>query len=251
MSVVIHTGFFTDHAKNILEDMKTFLSDNWGSRQMARSADRLTIKKDYNNEVILCVENETSRWMRSSAFTDKDTKQIKEWIACTLKNMTYRLMKYRESNFKGYKVSKSKRAKANFWNRKNTADSLEILDNATIAEIYYIFDSLLNRSKIDKHYSKKFIKNMVGLELDPLTVEMKKAFDEEVQKLKDICSREVLSLKSRCEKEIEDFSKRLREENKKQVAARNAQLAEDIKALEAEMFNTENDPLLAAMNEVA
>jgi hypothetical protein len=233
MSVIIHTGFFTDRTENIFESMQSYLLNKWGSRQMNRSANSITIKRDFNNEVILCIDNKSSYYRKTTAFTDKDTKQIKVWIACTLKTMVYRFMKYRESNFNDYKLSKSKRAKANCWNRKNTSDCIEFLNKATVAEIYYIFDSLLNRSKIDKHYDKEIIKNIVGVELDPLTAEMKKAFDEEAQKLRDICTNEISILKKQCEKDIDDYTSMMRAKNRKQVAEREAQLAADIKALES------------------
>lgn len=170
---IIHTGLYSETAYHIL-------SHYW--KQVRNKYPRQTwffygiihsnIEQAIDNEVI--IHYKIPDWRNTPAFRGKPDKEIFTNLAWRLKEMTRNLLG------------------RDAWNRTSHIEMTLDLDaevfkdcnhpKVTVTDIYFLYDYLLKRD-LNKHFSKQFIEDSIGIPLDPIMVEMKKTQQDEVLKL--------------------------------------------------------------------
>lgn len=181
-NTIIHTGFYTDHALEFFKCMKCALHNCWGSRQMARNADLMDIERNPDNEVVIKLGIDAKDWSyswRMSTFSKMPIEKFNSWLAGVLKHLVLKDVEDKD--------------KKEVWSRDNSAVARTFnggyyLNNPgeyqfTVKEIYFVYETLLNRKRREKHWNDEFVKAMVGEQLDPIATELEVARREEMAKL--------------------------------------------------------------------
>lgn len=217
----IHTDLYTPKAQEILYRVKLFMRNHWGSSQMVRNATLAKVEVAPNGEILWnvydsapdTVRNWRSVYYGSSTYAGRpEDKKVREWLSMVLKTICFRQFKqhkYGEPELTAKEIHK-------MWSRKNNtvvklmSDACtdvfapKVLDSngyqsyakyvnkfgpITVAEIYCVYEKLLNRKRFEKAYSKKEKELIVGVEKDTVATEMEIARREEIvrinQKLED------------------------------------------------------------------
>lgn len=211
----IHTDLYTPKAQEILYRVKLFLRNQWGSTQMVRNATLANIEVAPNGEILWNVydtANDTVRSYRSVYYGNStyacrpEDKKVREWLSMVLKTICFRQFKqhgYGEPQPSAKEIHK-------MWSRKNDTvvklmtdacsdpfapkvrDSNGYLSTAkyvnkfgpiTVAEIYCVYEKLLNRKRFEKSYSKKMKELIVGAEKDAVATELEIARREEIVRI--------------------------------------------------------------------
>lgn len=182
MSRIIHTDTYTNKSKIILNALKTYMFQEWGSRQQRRNAGLVKVEVEPNGEIVWNISNQSWDYFRSIYEKKRNDNDVRMWLAGMLKTMTLREMRRTGINAKQ-------------WNRKNTNfifDAFDTIDtktgartknNITVADVYCIYEFLMNRKSFKRHWSTDFIKSIIGAGLDPIATELEVARREEVQRL--------------------------------------------------------------------
>lgn len=236
---VIRTEMFTPKAEHILNKMLSYMTNKWGSSQMTRNGDYAKIVKDVNGEITIEI-NDGRRYYGYSvnAYRGRSVNDIKKWFACTLKNIVYRVAKYDTSLKFGEYNKNGRRSKADFWARGNTKLIFNEFTNmdftVSIADIYCVFDKLLNRKSFAKNWNKKMLQEIIGEELDPVATELARTIRDEKARLKK--EYEVDCMKF--DKDFEDELYRLRTELNRKTAELKAARLDKYNADLADLNNT-------------
>lgn len=217
----IHTDLYTPKAQEILYRVKLFLRNQWGSSQMVRNATLAKVEVAPNGEILWNVYDsapDTNRswssvYYGSSTYACRpEDKKVREWLSMVLKTICFRQFKMHEY---GTPAPTAKEVHK-MWSRKNdtviklmtdecsdafvpkvrdnngyltTAKYVNKYGPITVAEIYCVYEKLLNRKRFEKSYTKKVKELIVGVEKDAVATEMEIARREEIvrinQKLED------------------------------------------------------------------
>lgn len=269
----IHTDLYTPKAQEILYRVKLFMKNKWGSSQMARNATLAKVEVAPNGEILWNVYDSapdpdrtwSSVYYGSSTYSCRsEDKKVREWLSMVLKTICFRqfkLHKYGDPEPTAKEVHK-------MWSRKNdTAIDLmtdecsdafvpKVRDNngyqtyakyvnkfgpITVAEIYCVYEKLLNRKRFDKAYSKKVKELIVGVEKDAVATEMEVARREEIvrinQKLEDdkaALERAKSEALSKAREEVLAAYKKMEDELVKEHAKAMKKLEDKLSFLEAD-----------------
>ena len=200
----IHTDTFTPKSQAILEALRQYMLNRWGSTQMARNAYLSEIAIEPNGEIVWQVASRleydgsycrTAYYERSTFACRRDDQKVRDWIALSMKHIIY-------TEFKRKAIDPAKR---DGWKRKNDMrlDCLSTEDNdVTVAEAYCLFDRLLNRKTFAKRWKKPMLKEIVGEERDAVATELELARREESKKLDDKFEADKKALKRQKSEEI-------------------------------------------------
>lgn len=211
----IHTDLYTPKAQEILYRVKLFLRNHWGSSQMVRNATLAKVEVAPNGEILWNVYDSApdtnSTW--SSVYYGSSTyacrtedKKVREWLSMVLKTICFRQFRLHEY---GTPAPTAKQIHK-MWSRKNdtvvklmtdecsdafvpkvrdsngyqtTAKYVNKYGPITVAEIYCVYEKLLNRKRFEKAYSKKVKELIVGVEKDAVATEMEIARREEIVRI--------------------------------------------------------------------
>lgn len=233
---IIRTEMFTPKTEHILNKMLEYMSSKWGSTQMTRNGDNAKIVKDVNGEITIEVKDRGSWYCSANAYCGRDVNSIKKWFACTLKNIVYRAARYDSKLKFGDYNENGRRSKANFWARGNTKLIFnEFSDNnftVSIADIYCVFDKLLNRKSFDKKWKKNMLKEIIGEELDPAATELARTIRDEKARIKKELEDDIKQLEKEYSDELYNVRQTLTAKLDKDKADRRAKYNADIAELE-------------------
>jgi len=216
----IHTDTFSPKAEAVLKNLKTYMFDNWGSSQMERNAGLAEIEVEPNGEIIWRVYSHadaerkyrygTYHYSRSTYSTRHDDQKVRDWLAASLKHVVY--VEFKRSN-----LPESKN-----WKRTNklVINSLSKPNEpVTVAEIYCLFDKLLNRKTFAKRWKKNMLDQVVGQERNAVATELELARREEIKNLEEKHNADAKKLVidmyaeiSRAQDEIHTKFRKLKEE---------------------------------------
>lgn len=211
----IHTDLYTPKAQEILYRVKLFLRNQWGSSQMVRNATLAKVEVAPNGEILWNVYDSATDTNRSwsSVYYGSSTyacrpedKKVREWLSMVLKTICFRQFKMHEYGT----PQPSAKEIHKMWSRKNDtvvklmsdecsdAFAPKVRDNngylvtakyvnkygpITVAEIYCVYEKLLNRKRFEKSYTKKMKELIVGVEKDAVATEMEIARREEIVRI--------------------------------------------------------------------
>lgn len=235
----IHTDLFTPKAQEILYRVRLYMLYDWGSNQMIRNAMLANIECAPNGEVLWNVyeaANDSERswkycyYSNSTYAARREDKKVREWLSSVLKEICYRQFMGQARNLDTSDLNAKELHK--MWNRNNT-DIVKALSNArldprlpkiidergyanfakytnkfgpiTVAEIYCVYEKLLNRKHFEKAYSKKMKQLIVGTEKDAIATELEIARREEVDRINQKFEADKKALSDECNKKISDM----------------------------------------------
>lgn len=188
-SRVINTGLYGNRAFEILSNMLKFTKNEFAKSKRTtmklRSLKALECKRNIDDEIIFTGEFDHWRLRDRTIFEGMTKEHVLNHVVWLFK---LQLMKMYARSIGEYfcgNVNTLPKVKK-FWNRKNATEfTPSHMYNFKISanEMYYIYEKLKGRKNIDRHYDEKLIENIVGVSLDPITVEMKSALYDEIQRL--------------------------------------------------------------------
>ena len=209
-NTIIHTGFYTDHALEFFNRMKRALQNCWGSRQMARNADWMNIERNPDNEVVIKLGIDAQNWRYSwvmSTFSKMPVEKFNSWLAGVLKHLV---------------LKDVEREDKKIWFRDNTeaayafnggySYSEQHKHQFTVKEIYFVYETLLNRKRREKHWNDEFVKAMVGEQLDPIATELEVTRREEMAKLQSNLKERLDALDQEMYNKIKQMTDKIRAE---------------------------------------
>lgn len=230
----IHTDLYTPKAQEILYRMKLYLRNHWGSSQMVRNATLANVEVAPNGEILWNVYDsapDTNRtwssvYYGSSTYACRpEDKKVREWMSMVLKTICFRQFKMHDY---GTPEPTAKEIHK-MWSRKNdtvvklmtdecsdpfvpkvcdsngyqmTAKYVNKLGPITVAEIYCVYEKLLNRKRFEKAYSKKVKELIVGTEKDAIATELEVARREEIVRINKKLEEDKKALSIRKEKAL-------------------------------------------------
>ena len=226
MSDTIHTGLYSNNAKQILSYLFINMRRNrisWSTRDRA-TANNFKFDIDVNGEILIVEKPYSERdrnWMyRRTAFTRRNDIEARKWISWQLKNLIYGLYGkevWKRNNNKPLPCYSKE--SAGYW---TTDAKLSFPENTiTVKMIYCLYDILNARSKSVKRYGAKFIDKVIGVERDPFLTQQEKIRRDENARIKREADAEIERLRSEYDEKIEALEKQLNDEcNAKQQAVR-------------------------------
>lgn len=230
----IHTDLYTPKAQEILYRVKLYLRNHWGSTQMVRNATLAKVEVAPNGEVLWNVydsADDTTRNWRTIYYGNTtyacrpEDKKVREWMSMVLKTICFRQFRMHEY---GTPAPTAKEIHK-MWSRKNdtvvklmsdecsdafvpkvrdsngyqmTAKYVNKLGPITVAEIYCVYEKLLNRKRFEKAYSKKVKELIVGTEKDAIATELEVARREEIVRIDKKLEEDKKALSIRKEKAL-------------------------------------------------
>lgn len=236
MSRIIHTDTYTADTAKILTAVRSYMRRFWGSAQMRRNADLAAVEIQPNGEVTWTVADKGWYDYHRSFYADRNDARIREWLACTMKTIVYRMLK-----MDGIDPSKA-------WKRSNKHDVVRFkvfdrdisdykIEEVCVADIYCLFDMLLGRKTVARRWGKK-AKAMAGQERDAVATELEVARREAVADLKKKYDHDSSSLDDERDQLIEDARKRIAQEYAGKQAALKAAYLQSVKELNDSMSFT-------------
>lgn len=215
---VLHTGLFSNDAKEIFESFFREARKNADSRRLSKAFGRVAVGIAPDGEVLLilalCDGFDIYRnRCYSYSFWDLTTaEKSKIWIARRMKEHVIAAM----------------RTDA-VWNRGNSTVIAAL--NASVSSIYLIYDILLNRVKLERKYDADTYKRIVGTQRDPLLTEMEMNRRAEIVRI----DREYEEAKRRAANERQrlhqEYYKKLCADEESAIAAAKQKHDEEISAL--------------------
>jgi hypothetical protein len=149
---------------NIVIDLQNYYSGAKKTKKMA-SLFNSTIKLGVDNEIIL----ETST--RSYYYNSK-----RLWNGLTDKQVLCHIIWM-------YKLLIIKRAGKTSWKRANNESVPHIGGDFKISEVYFLYDMFHQRKNFKRNYPANYVDELIGIPLDPITVELKNAQAAEIEKI--------------------------------------------------------------------
>ena len=215
----IHCEVYSDKAADILTRLRHHLIKNWGSWQMERNGWLADIARQPNGELTWDIYKTAEGRFRGRYYTRtvyggdsayakfKTDARVRDWICFNLKMICMREFEKNGKDVIGCRFSindeqrkKLKKYISSKWNRKNKdvlmafsgnyhspEDDGQIKSNTlgdiTVAEVYCLYDKLLNRKRLTKLWTKKDLAAIIGEEKDPAATQMEVIRREELAKL--------------------------------------------------------------------
>ena len=184
MSRIIHTDTYTNKSKIILTKLRDYMCRGWGSKQQFRNATYAKINVEPNGEVTWVVSDQPWDYRRTIYYKKQNDNDVRAWLAGMLKTMVFRT--WLRTGVDTHQ-----------WNRQNNKLTLDCFNNdecdITVADIYCMYELLMNRKGFKRRWPTKFLKTIIGDGLDPIATELEVARREEAEKLwikfQDECNR--------------------------------------------------------------
>ena len=226
MSDTIHTGLYSNNAKQILTYLFLNMRRNrigWTTRDRA-TAHQFKLDIDVNGEILLVKRpysniDRTWQWRRT-AFNNRNDIEARKWLSWQIKNLVYGLYGkevWKRTNTKVLPCYKKETA--SYWSNDAGFDFVE--NDITVKMIYCLYDILNTRSKSVKRYGAEFIDSVVGVERDPFLTEQEKIRRDENVRIKKEAETAISNLRSEYDAKIEAFKKQMNDEyNAKRQAIR-------------------------------
>jgi len=234
----IHTTVYSDKAAEVMSAALKYVSLGWlhTSRRTANTASHAEFNHHPNGELLVTFDdNRISSYRLVSYVRGNNDIKARQWLAWQIKDTLFR------------EFEKNGDIKHKSWKRDCKSVSKILTEYAnrdvTIQEAYCVYDILLNRKNIDKHFPKKLINALRGTENDPFKTEMevqrrnevaniKKEYEELINKAN--VNNYYSDLHKQMEKELEEIRARYKKESEDAIAKLSAERDAKLNELEVQ-----------------
>ena len=165
---IVHTGLYSNRADELIREIVTDLQDHYcGAKKTKKMASLFNsaVQRGVDNEILVTSTNEY-RWSRTkrlwNGLTDNQVLRHIIWL---------------------YKLLIIKRAGKDSWKR-GCAATIPLSDsNFKISEVYFLYDMFHQRNNFKRNFPQNYSDELIGIPLDPITVELKNAQLDEIKKI--------------------------------------------------------------------
>lgn len=190
----IHTGLYSDNAyslfKYLIDDLTIAFSNAKRTKKVA-SLLNTRVRREIDNEIVL--ESTVSEY---SYFGSRN----KLWNGLT-DNQVLRHIVWL------YKLQLQKEFGKDAWKRSN---SQSISTTAfKVNEVYFLYDMFHQRSNFRRNYPKSYSDTLIGMPLDPITVELKNTCIAEIKKIEAELQAKRNELRNQKLRELDEYRKAL------------------------------------------
>ena len=226
---IIHTGLYTNKAKEVLSSVFGQLSD--GAWENNPYYDRYwkfgDVTQEVDGEVTIHISTKPSereyhgKWIENG-FAHMHDLEIKQWMARMVKKTIQ--MELRDESI------------ANGWRRDNTDFKtcyLNYNETITVAEVYCIYELLLDRSVGITKYDVSVIASVQGTKRQPEEIEVETKRREAISGIKTACAECVKALNEEEKKLVDELNAKIAEIKKMYADKRTEAYREEQKKLEA------------------
>lgn len=226
---IIHTGLYTNKAKEVLSSVFGQLSDGWGENNPRNDrwwkfADAM---QEVDGEVTIHISAKTGereyhgKWIENG-FAHMHDLEIKQWMARMVKKTI-------QMELKDESIS-------NGWRRDNTEFETRYLnyhETITVAEVYCIYELLLGRNVGVTKYDVSVIASVQGSKRQPEEIEAETKKREAAHQIESEYAEHVKELNAEEKKTVDELNAKIAEIKQMYCDKRNAAWHEKQKKLEA------------------
>lgn len=267
--LVVHLNVYSEKSAEILKRVRYYMFLNWGSKKMSRNAVRADVVTQPNDEITWNVYDQNMikfyGWFSnySTIYIDKSEVEIRKWLCSVLKEICYRQFR---SNKQYNSYNSDSLPIKHYWNRTNDMIINSLSDNIdnnyhnikyvnkfgpiTVAQVYCLYEKLLDRSRFTKKYSQDLQNLIVGQEKDTVATQLEIVRREELEKLYRYKNNAIAKLKKQRQKEIEKEVKKVEDKYNILEDELIKQYEEKAKKLDNKlnfMTNTNSDPVASTL----
>jgi hypothetical protein len=164
----IHTGLYSNRADALIREIITDLQEAYyGAKKTKKMASLFNseVQRGIDNEILITSTADTY-WGRKkrlwNGLTDKQVLCHIIWL---------------------YKLLIIKRAGKDSWKRGCAATIPWSDSDFKISEVYFVYDMFHQRKNFKRNYPQNYSDNLIGIPLDPITIELKNAQLDEIKKI--------------------------------------------------------------------
>jgi hypothetical protein len=220
---IIHTGLFSERAflliSELISDLQNYYAGAKRTKKMA-SLFNTTVKHGIDNEIILQAHSKSYYYRRSRIWNDFTDNQV-------LRHVIWM-----------YKLLIIKRAGNDSWKRGSTTTILRSDSDFKISEVYFLYDMFHQRNNFKRNYPDNYSDELIGIPLDPITVELKNTQLAEIEKIVNEKKCKIDKLKNQKYNErdeayraIEDKYAKLMNEAEAEAEAKIKQLTDELESI--------------------
>ena len=197
----IPIGLYSDYALTMVESLLKQMKCEYG-RKFTKLCDNSTMAHNPDYEVV--IENRI--------------KPSYNWEACQFDKMAEdqkRMRTFLAAHLKKFVTARLNSKSA--WNRKNDECEVRALDyfdttHPNVAEVYFVYDTLLKRKNLTKRYTQELIEKMTGQPNDPVKTELETAKRQALVDAEAEMKSKLAELGNRKRAEIEAYTNQKQEE---------------------------------------
>jgi hypothetical protein len=182
----IHTGLYTDRAHSligeIISDLKNWYSGAKKTKKIA-SLFNTNIKRGIDNEIILETTTQSYYYRNTRLWNGLTDNQVLRHIVWMYKGLI------------------QQRAGSNAWKRENNGNVPHFYYDVKIREVYFLYDMFHQRNNFKRNYPDNYSDELIGIPLDPITVELKNAQLAEIENIKNEKERKLKELNTQKSRE--------------------------------------------------
>ncbi|MCQ2602728.1 MAG: hypothetical protein MJ193_02245 [Clostridia bacterium] len=171
----IHTNLYSTEAFDILTDALNCIAQCGRSGKIRYAAKWLKVERNPDNEVVVTVRDS---WRLNSYINSNDDAKARMWLAWQIKDSIH-----------DYDVK--------LWNKNNNSTfTRKIRENTYIFDVkkaYCVYELLLNRKHVKRHFGEKFVDDIVGGANDPFRTEMETVRRTELKAVTDKWEKAIMN----------------------------------------------------------
>lgn len=226
---IIHTSMYTNKAKEVLSSVFGQLSDGWGENNPRN--DRWwkfgDVMQEVDGEVTIHISSKTgerdyhNKWIENG-FAHMHDLEIKQWMARMVKKTM--VMELKDESI------------SNGWRRDNVEFETHYLnynETITVAEVYCIYELLLDRNVGITKYDVSVMASVQGSKRQPEEIEAETKKREEVKSIESAFAEQIKAFNEEEKKLINELNAKISEIKKTFTDKRNVAWHEKQKKLEA------------------
>lgn len=226
----IHTGLYSDRAYSIFQYFITYLNNAFcDAKKTTKTASLLNtiVKRAIDNEIVLesTVESYAYRSLKKKLWNGLTDNQVLRHIVWL------------------YKLQLQQISGNDAWKRSNLESVL--YTTFKLNEVYFLYDMFHQRKNFKRNYPESYSDMLIGMPLDPITVELKNTQAEEIAKINAELQNKCDMLRNQKYTERDAAYKAIDVKYEQLVADAKAEAEAKIQQLKDEMKNIESLNLLA------
>ena len=227
---VIHTGLYSNRADELIREIVNDLRKSYGGAKKTKKISSL-----FNSEVERGVDNEI---LITSSIGYSCYREKRLWNGLTDKQVLCHIIWL-------YKLLIIKRAGKDSWKR-DCAEAIPLSDgDFKICEVYFLYDMFHQRRNFKRNFPQNYSDNLIGIPLDPVTVEIKNAQAAEIKKIEDELQTKLNTLASQKYNERDAAYKAIEAKYKNLETEAKAEATAKIQKIKDEMASIASLNLLA------
>lgn len=226
----IHTGLYSDYAHTLLMGIMTHLKSAFSNaKQTKKTASLLNtvVRRETDNEIVFesvgSGYNYSYRKKLWNGLTDNQVLRHIVWL---------------------YKLQLQKTLGKDAWKRSN----LQVISDTTnfkLNEVYFLYDMFHQRSNFKRNYPESYSDMLIGMPLDPITVELKNTYNAEIKRIENELQFKLSTLDNRWYDERDAAYKAIKDKYMQLKADAKAEAEANIKKIKDEMNGITSVSLLA------